>query len=348
MTKSNRDNRESIAIVGLGLIGASLALSLRRKYRIIGCETDEPTRAYALAHGVVDELRPLCDVAGVTAVIVCTPLSVLRETVTAAYDAVGESAVITDVGSVKGILKGLAGRIVGGHPMAGTEHSGIEAAKEHLFENATYCVVPYENSREEDVRFVSSLARAVRAKPLVLSPEAHDEAAANFSHMPHMVAYALMAAADDDTRMAGSGFIDSTRIAGSDPVFWTEVLRRNRANVLASLARYERELSTLHALLRQERYDELGAQLHAARKKRLALADTRQNTALSLTVDVRDEVGSIGAVTQLLRHHSVNIADIRILDSREGVGGVLQLRFETQHDAQAARAALTTAGYTFS
>ena len=142
--------KQTIAVVGLGLIGASLALALKDTYRIIGCARSRETEAYALSHGIVDEICPVRDMRGADCVIACTPLWVLRQTVQEVYDAVGDTAIITDVGSVKELLKGLPGRLVGGHPMAGTEHSGIEACKRHLFENATYCVVPYENSREKD------------------------------------------------------------------------------------------------------------------------------------------------------------------------------------------------------
>lgn len=340
--------KQTIAVVGLGLIGASLALALKDTYRIIGCARSRETEAYALSHGIVDEICPVRDMRGADCVIACTPLWVLRQTVQEVYDAVGDTAIITDVGSVKELLKGLPGRLVGGHPMAGTEHSGIEACKRHLFENATYCVVPYENSREKDVVFVENLARCVKAEPLRISAEEHDRAAAVYSHMPHLAAYALsQTAIDGDVSVAGSGFMDTTRIAGSDPAFWTEVCKLNRENVLRATRAYIGELNGLCDLLQNESYPELCARLTMAQQKRKALAASRTAAAeLTLFVDVKDEVGSIGGVVSLLIRSGVNIGNMRILNSREGVGGALLLEFATQKDVQAAKKALSDARYT--
>lgn len=341
------EKKQSVAIVGLGLIGASLALALRDKYHIVGCSRSRKTEEYALSRGMAHEICPIDKLRGVDCVVVCTPLWVLKDTVKAVYESVGDSAIITDVGSVKGILKGMPGRIVGGHPMAGTEHSGIEAAKEHLFENACYCIVPYENSANKDVEFVTEIARAVRAKPILLTCEEHDRLAADFSHMPHAAAYALAeTSVGDNVSIAGSGFMDCTRIAGSDPDFWTEVFKLNRDNVLCSLNSYMSELNKMRKLMEKGDYDALKEILKSAQSKRNKLAAARSaDSDLSLSVDVKDEVGSIGAVASLLMRGGVSIANIRILDSREGVGGALMLEFPTVYDAKAAKAALKDAGY---
>ncbi len=269
--------QQTVGIVGLGLIGASLAMALKNSYRIAGCSRNKATEQYALQHGMIDEIRPLDRMRGVSCVAVCTPLHTLCETVRDAFDAVGDSAVITDVGSVKGILEGAKGRVVGGHPMAGNEHSGIHAARAQLFAGATYCVVPYKNSREEDVAFVEQMARAASAQPLRLSAAAHDRLAAAFSHMPHMAAYALtQSAIESEVNIAGSGFMDSTRIAGSDPAFWTEVFRLNRDNVLQALDGYLNELLFLRALLAQEKHDALQARLTQAQQQRKTLEKSKR------------------------------------------------------------------------
>ncbi|MDE6399019.1 MAG: prephenate dehydrogenase/arogenate dehydrogenase family protein [Clostridiales bacterium] len=270
----NNENRPVIGVVGLGLIGASLCMALRGKYRVAGCSRRRETEAYALQKGMIDEIVAVRDMRGaVDCVVVCSPLWTLCDTVREVYDAVGDSAIITDVGSVKGVLQGLPGRIVGGHPMAGNEHSGIRAAKRNLFAGATYCVVPYENSREEDIRFVERLARDAGANPLLLSAREHDRLAASFSHLPHMAAYALAEAAlrENDGAVAGGGFYDSTRIAASDPAFWTEVFRCNRENVLRAADGYLHELTALRDLLAREEYGALQERLAQAQSKRKAL-----------------------------------------------------------------------------
>lgn len=275
-TSSNK-NRPVIGVVGLGLIGASLAMALKNDYCVVGCSRNPDTERDALQNGMIDEIRALQEMRGVDCVVICTPLWTLEETMRAAYDAVGDSAIITDVGSVKGVLQGLPGRVVGGHPMAGNEKSGICAAQRDLFAGATYCVVPYENSREEDVAFVERMATAAGANPLRLSASEHDRLASLFSHMPHLAAYALAQSAPVfDANLAGSGFMDSTRIAGSDPKFWTEVFRRNRENVLNALDGHIAELTRLRTLLAQEDYDALQARLEEAKQKREHVRKTRR------------------------------------------------------------------------
>lgn len=341
---------ETVAVAGLGLIGASLALALKPFYNVVGCDSNKTTEEYALKNGVVNEIRPLKKFAGVSCVFVCTPLYALEKTVREAVAAVGNSAVVTDVGSVKRILNGIEGRIVGGHPMAGTERSGIEAAKPHLFENATYCVVPYENSRQGDVEYVKEIARKIKAKPLVLSADEHDRLAAYYSHMPHLAAYALAGTAlGNDSSVAGSGFMDSTRIACSDARFWAQVCKLNGENVLRALGEYIDGLADLRELLKRGEYEQLENKLREASEKRKILSAARGYVSdLTLCVDIKDEVGSIGAVVSLLMGGGVNIANLRILDSREGVGGALMLAFETRRDCVSARNTLIDAGYSVS
>lgn len=339
---------KSIAVVGLGLIGASLALGLKPYYRVIGYDNSEETCSYAIKHKVVDVISPIKDFSGVECVIVCTPVSTVRDTVISVYNAVGDTAVITDVGSVKRNLAGCPGRIVGGHPMAGTEHSGIAAAKPHLFENACYCVVPYERSTDSDVRYVCELAKLVKAIPLVLSAEEHDKAVADYSHAPHLIAYALSSSAiGDNLTVAGSGFMDTTRIAGSDEAFWSEVCRLNRQNVLNSLDKFSSDLQNLRRHLINEDYEALRAELGSARAKRKTLSAMRgADSDLNIFVDIKDEIGSIDGVVKLLCAGGVNIANIKILNSREGVGGALSITLGTVKDARAAAQILSGAGYT--
>ncbi|MDE7394708.1 MAG: prephenate dehydrogenase/arogenate dehydrogenase family protein [Clostridiales bacterium] len=329
--------KHTVAVVGLGLIGGSIALNLKKVCRVIGVDTNAETCDYALRNGFIDEVRPLESIKGVDAVLLCTPVEKLKETAAQVYGIVGESALITDVGSVKSVLGNASGRIVGGHPMAGSEKGGIRAAKEHLFENAYYCVIPYKRSSEEDVKSVEALARFLRATPVRLSPEEHDRQAAALSHAPHLAAYALCESALGERATPGSGFLDMTRIASSDPAFWTAVCALNRENVLSALDAYTKVLGDYRELLQNEDYDKLRAALENARQKRTALP---AHPSLSLTVDVKDEVGSIGKVTDALRAAGIGIANLCVLHSREGVGGALQIDFYTVADTERAKAAL--------
>ena len=119
--------------------------------------------------------------------------------------------------------------------MAGTEKSGIAAARAHLFENAFYAVVPYENTSEADVKYMCELVRSFGAKPVVMSAAEHDGRASEVSHLPHMIAYALTGYALKADGFAGTGFTDTTRIAASDPGLWTDVAFLNRDNLLRDM-----------------------------------------------------------------------------------------------------------------
>lgn len=332
-----KKTKHTVAVVGLGLIGGSIALNLKKVCRVIGVESDEETAAYALGNGFVDEVRPLEDIRGADAVLLCTPVETLRSMAARVYSVVGESALISDVGSVKSTLENASGRVVGGHPMAGSEKGGIRASKEHLFENAYYCVVPYAHSREEDVRSVEALARFLRATPVRIGSAEHDRQAAALSHAPHLAAYALCESALHDGATPGSGFLDTTRIASGDPAFWTAVCALNRENVLSALSDYAKVLDGYRALLQNEDYEGLRSALERARQKRTAYP---AHPSLSLTVDVKDEVGSIGKVTDALRSAGIGIANLCVLHSREGVGGALRIDFYTVADTERAKAAL--------
>lgn len=334
---ATRDKRKTVAVVGLGLIGGSVALNLHRVCKVVGVDDDPDACAYALANGMADEVRTLANIGDADAVILCTPLDALAPCAEDVFRTVGERALITDVGSVKSVLQNAKGRVVGGHPMAGSEKGGIRAAKAHLFENAYYCVVPYAHSREEDVQSVEQLARFLRATPVRMTCDEHDKQAAALSHAPHLAAYALSESALHDGAAAGTGFLDTTRIAGSDPAFWTAVCRVNRQNVLSALADYMQTLDDYRALLQNEDYTALQSALASARQKRLSVLHP---SSLSVTVDVKDEVGSIERVTDALAKAGIGIADLRVLRSREGVGGALQIDFYTAADAEKAKAAL--------
>jgi prephenate dehydrogenase len=268
------EQKRTVAVVGLGLIGASLALALKGKYRVWGCSRSPETEELALSRGYIDEVRAIENLRGADCVVICSPLDSVKQAAERVYEAVGNTAIITDAGSVKSMLEGLSGRVVGGHPMAGNEKSGLHAARADLFENAYYCVVPYKNSLPADVEFVKEMASAAGAKPVVLSAKEHDSLAADYSHMPHMCAYAMsLAAIGERVNIAGSGFLDSTRIACSNPDFWTEVFRLNRENTLESLGKFTESFEKMKKLLEREDYGALRDMLAAARQKRIELGE---------------------------------------------------------------------------
>ncbi len=331
------ERKGSIGIVGLGLIGGSIAIALRGKRRVVGTSRDPETVEYALSHGMIDEAaKSYEDFRSCDAVIVCTPLSVVERTVRELYAVLGEDVVISDVGSVKGMLSGLPGRIVGGHPMAGTEQSGVRAAKERLLENAYYILVDY-GGRQDDLELMRSVAEDCGALPVTMTADEHDKLVAKISHLEHMAAYALVnSAMTGDERIVGSGFMDTTRIASSSPEFWNTVAHLNRDNVLAETDRYIATLTYLRDMI--ARGEDITPFLAEAKAKRDKLTyRKRYMTSYVLYVDVPDRVGSIVGVLARLADAGVSVGNLTVMDSREGAGGALRLELRDEETYKKAK-----------
>lgn len=329
-------------VAGLGLIGGSIASALKKQgYRVVGVENDPDVSAFALRNGIVDEIGGIEALRGAETVFVCVPVGRTRETVEKIASVVGNETLVTDVASVKGEMKGVGGRFVGGHPMAGTEKSGIAAARAHLFENAFYAIVPYENTSEADVKYITDLVKSFGAKPVIMTADEHDGRVSEVSHLPHMIAYALAGYALKADGFAGTGFLDTTRIAASDPGFWTEVAFLNRENLLEDMRGYEAEFGKYLAALDNGDKEGLKALIAAAKEKREALAQKRvYQNEYTLDLDVRDELGAIARVSKVLADNGVNISGIQIINSREGVGGALRIAIRSEAEYERAKALL--------
>lgn len=325
---------KTAGVIGLGLIGGSLAMSLKENgYRVLGVENDAETLSYALDNGIIDEKSDLSGLAAAEIIFICVPVSAVKSVAESVYEAVGDNAVITDVASVKGILRGAKGRIVGGHPMAGTEKSGITAAKAHLFENAFYVVVPYEQSRGEDVQLVAELVRSFKAKPIIMTASEHDKRVSEISHLPHMVAYALASSAIREDGFTGTGFMDTTRIASSDPEFWASVALYNRDNLLTDMDAFSDKLDEIRLAIRNGDKATLRSVLAEGKEKRDGLSLKRVYLSeYNIDVDVEDKVGAIRSIANLLADNGINISGIQIINSREGVGGALRISVATERD----------------
>ncbi len=324
---------KSIAIVGLGLIGGSIALALKKKgYEIVGCDNDATTLDYALNNSVIDKASELRDLKGSEVVFVCVPLAKTRETIEKVYEVVGDSAIITDVASVKSVVKDLPGRIVGGHPMAGTEHSGIHAAKNHLFENAYY-VITTDTGEEKDQKVIENLAVEMKANPVKMTVDEHDRRASKVSHLPHAIAYALAKYALSEDGFTGTGFMDTTRIASSSPDFWTIVAMQNGENLGRDLDEYINLLCSLRDFIGKGESEKIKEFMTDGANKRKALTYKRLYLSeYSFDIDIRDEVGTLLASVEKLTNAGINISGIQIINSREGVGGALRVSVKAESD----------------
>lgn len=257
-----------LTVIGLGLIGGSLARALRRAggcEEIIGCGRHTEVLERAVGLGVIDHYstEPAAAVRGSDLVVLAVPLasteSVLREIV----EHLEPTAALTDVGSVKQSVVDAAREVLGagfsrfvpGHPIAGAERSGLDASFPELFQGRRVILTPTAETDRDALARVRQMWNAAGAELEELSADRHDALLAATSHLPHLLAYALVAAlarhdaGEDIFRLAGSGFRDTTRIAASSPALWEEILLANRDAVLSALGGFQQELDSVRQAL---------------------------------------------------------------------------------------------------
>ena len=262
-----------IAIIGLGLIGGSLAMALKiNGYQVIGITNNSETISLALARKAIDqgftELTPET-LKNVDLVFLCTPLSCIPQYIQEIAKVVKHELILTDVGSTKLEICKIAKNtlpqnitFVGGHPMAGTEKAGFFAADISLFKNCAWLLTPYdENKKAKDV--LSSLEKIIieiGAKPVVVNPEKHDQAVALVSHLPLLASVGLCQIVKDlkdqelkdlALKIASSGFRDTTRIGGGNPEMNFGLLISNFSEIISLLPKYSSELDSIIKLARE-------------------------------------------------------------------------------------------------
>ncbi len=251
-----------VVVIGLGLIGGSLARDLRRcGHRVTACGRDATRLAPAVGLGIVDAVEAdwQAAVASADIVVLGVPVGRTREVYARIGPHLSTHAVVTDVGSTKCSvvreLKALSGRLparfVPAHPIAGTEHSGFAASLEGMFAGRTVVLTPTADTDPAATARVTALWQEVGARVLSMTPEQHDAALALTSHLPQMLAYTLMGQFAETpgalAPLVGSGFRSMTRLAGSDPVMWRDVSLANRAQLSLALRRYMERLGELAA-----------------------------------------------------------------------------------------------------
>mgnify|MGYP005846722611 CR=1 FL=1 len=272
-----------IGVVGLGLIGGSMALDLRQQgYSVMGVSRRAETCEQAIARNIVDQadidLRILTDA---DIVVLCTPLKVLEATTEQLIPHLKPQTILTDVGSVKGsIVERLTQRwanFVGGHPMAGTAEQGLDAAQSNLFVDRPYVLTPIEQTSPAALEQVAALARSLGAVVHQCDPHIHDRAVAWISHLPVMVSSSLIAAclqeSDPTVRVfaqifASSGFRDTSRVGGGNSELGLMMAQHNRTALLHALTHYRQQLDQVIAMIDQEDWRSLKTALektHAAR-----------------------------------------------------------------------------------
>jgi len=273
-----------VSIIGLGLLGGSVALAVRQRMpgtAVIGYSHRPATRRRAKTLGVVTETAGTLEAAVATAdlVLLATPIFTFETYFTDLSGIVPAGCIVTDVGSTKVLPhlwaeKRLAGhvRYVGSHPVAGSEQRGVEFARDDLFDRTRCILTTTPATNRSAVQTLRSFWSALGCSVRVMSPIEHDRVFANVSHLPHVMAAGLVNASDEDEMMfAGKGFLDSTRIASGPATVWTDVLLANRENIADGIDRAIAELSKLRAAIGDGKRDQIEQLLEAARRKRATL-----------------------------------------------------------------------------
>lgn len=353
--------------IGLGLIGASIAKSLRRVYNectIIAYNRSEAARTMAFNDGVanivtgeIDSSFKDCDY-----IFLCTPVEYNCDYLKMLKNVIKPSCIITDVGSVKTnihdavIELGLEENFIGGHPMAGSEKTGYENATDRLVENAFYAITPTSCCDMNRLNEYRTIVEAIGAIPVIIDYKLHDYTVAGISHLPHIIASELvnLVKASDSKEgfmklMAAGGFKDITRIASSSPEMWEQICMTNTDNLITLLSDYIAMLEHVKERLS----DKDGAFINKmfAQSREYRNQFTNNNTAsimktYRLYIDIADEVGTLSNVVSLLSTNGLNIKNLQIENNRENDEGVLSIKFSDNNTLNAAATLLKNAGYT--
>ncbi len=285
-----------VALIGLGLIGSSLARAMKKHGlagHIAGTARSAKTRAKAFELGYLDSIHDdaAACVKGADLVVVCAPLGTYAEIGAAIRDYLAKGAILTDVGSAKqSVIRDLGPivpdgvHLIPGHPVAGTEHSGPEAGFAELFEGRWCILTPPPGSDEAAVEKLAELWRRVGSNIEMMEPAHHDRVLAITSHLPHIIAYTIVSTATDLAdatqseviKFSAGGFRDFTRIAASDPVMWRDVFLNNREAVLEMLGRFNEDLTALQRAIRWGEGDKLQDLFTRTRAIRRGIIDAKQ------------------------------------------------------------------------
>ncbi len=277
----------NVGIVGVGLIGASFALEIKRNNlsdTVIGFDKDEKSLEFATEKGIIDGFGKIEDIGVCDFVIVATPVSNIAGILKVVFDKLRDGSVVIDVGSIKGsivksILPFLRENIhyVPIHPIAGIEKFGAKAATKNLFKDA-YCIItPFEGIDMAALKKTKDFINALGMHIEELTPQEHDKVFAYISHLPHLIAYGLVGLIkeknDDKFKFIGGGFRDFTRIAASSEKMWSDIFLLNKKELIKSLNEYQQGLDRLKAYIENDDVDKLMDFLKKARLFKESLDD---------------------------------------------------------------------------
>ena len=316
-------------VLGLGLIGGSVALALRDGgWRVCGTDTDDDRVRVALERGIIDAVA--LDPAAEITFVAVPPKSMIDE-VRRALDVT--AGVVTDVGSVKSAVCAAIDdpRFVGGHPMAGSELEGLDGADPQLFAGAVWVLAPTSHTDDDAFATVAEVVSELGAEVVGLDPRRHDDLVAVVSHVPHLTAATLMRLAGLRAeehaallRLAAGGFRDMTRIASGHPNIWLDICDENRASIVDALTALIDGLADMRSIVETGDRDQLLTRLKTAREARANLPSRIKQPAdlAEIRIPIPDRPGSAAEVFTLAAELGVNIPNFEVVHSVEGDRGI--------------------------
>lgn len=355
---------KTIYIAGLGLIGASMALGIKRDhpdYEILGYNRSQASRDIALERGIIDRgtddfasFAPLADV-----IILTLPI---KQTIAFVQELAGlnlkDGVIISDAGSTKSAivevaeeyLAGKSIRFVGAHPMAGSHKTGAASADVNLFENAYYIFTPSSLTSQDTLEEMKDLLSGLHARFIEIDAKEHDRVTSQISHFPHILASGLMEQTavyaqehEMTRRFAAGGFRDMTRIAESEPGMWTSILLSNRETILERIEDFKERLDGIGQAISKGEEEQIWNFFNQAREQRQAMEIHKRggvDSSYDLYVDVPDEEDVILRILELLR--GTSLVNIHINEeNREDVHGILQISFKNAQDMERAERLIT-------
>jgi prephenate dehydrogenase len=351
-----------VAVIGLGLIGGSLALAATaRGDEVVAADSDPRAGEIGLERGAIArfETAPGDAMDGADLAFVCGPVAELPALAREALDAAPAGCTVSDVGSTKGRLVELFGgnpQFVGGHPVCGSEARGVANSRPELFDGATWFLTPVAETDPSAHRRLHAFVSSLGARPIAIDPDAHDRLMALTSHLPHALANVLVNQAGagrvdghDPLAAVGGSFRDMTRVAGANPRIWVDIFLENRAALLDGLRDHARRVDDLVRALEREDAGFVARWIAEASSNRRRLLDAaypaKPEELHRVRVHVPDRPGVLSGITQALGAEGINIEDFELHHMSADRGGTVIVTIAGREEAERAVALLDGLGY---
>ena len=348
--------KHKIGFIGLGLIGGSIAKAIRQyypDYEIVAFDKNKESLALATQESMIDVAATTIDnnFQNCNYIFLCAPVAYNTAYLKQLTEYLNDDCILTDVGSVKTNIHeevqnlGIGKYFIGGHPMAGSEKSGYSNSKAMLIENAYYILTPTPQVAEEKVQTYEKFVESLKALPVILDYQLHDQITGTISHLPHIIASSLVNFVkthdthDEIMKNLAGGFKDITRIASSSPIMWQNICLKNKDNIVDILDQYIDSLEDFKEAIEREDDLDLYNRFESSRNYRNSMPSSSAGPikkAFAVYCDIIDEAGGIAAIATILASNNISIKNIGIVHNREFEEGVLRIEFYDEDSSKRA------------